>query len=513
MKKNNINVIVCISCFLTISLIFGSTLTYGSRSDVEAFVTRFYQQCLGRVPDQQGLDGWVNALLNGSLTGADVANGFILSDEFINRNTTNEDFVVILYRAFFNREPDDAGYSGWLNYLYDGNSRSDALNGFVSSQEFYNLCAQYGIKADATDSGSSGGSDGGEVIEVTWKEDSLTQPLHPQASKTRLGLPAEPSDLMPHGSQIVGFGTHVGQHVEGLDHVWIPIRWGVPSRSMGDGKVTNIEKIGFEGAEYMVNVDHGNGLHCIYGEISEALVEKGQTVKHLEPIGVAREMGGFEDVGEIELYCMDENIKGGLISSNGNGYTAVSPFDYLNDDDRALLEKMHMEKAIEPYLRGEKTDGLWTPSEPFLTNKIIIHEPDKIAGEWFLIDKEWNDYDLSLLTFIESKNRFYTGNVFHLRVEDSSLISKNYVDGTYEVTYEQGRGKLTLTSKYMVQYVLFEITEDAGTDSAGAKRAQMRFEISDTPIDDFSDNVLTYQSRGIWNPRHDAWKGGWLDYR
>ena len=72
---------------------------------------------------------------------------------------------------------------------------------------------------------------------------------------------------------------------------------------------------------------------------------------------------------------------------------------------------------------------------------------------------------------------------------------------------------MILQSEYMVQHALFEITEDAGTDSAGAKRAQMRFEISDTPIDNFSDNVLTYQSRGIWNPRYDAWKGGWLDYR
>jgi len=56
MKKCSSNVIVCIFCFLTISLILSSPLTYGARSDVEAFVTRFYQQCLGRDPDQQGLN-------------------------------------------------------------------------------------------------------------------------------------------------------------------------------------------------------------------------------------------------------------------------------------------------------------------------------------------------------------------------------------------------------------------------------------------------------------------------
>ncbi len=112
---------------------------------VRTFVTRFYQQCLGRNPDTSGLDGWVNALINGTLCGADVANGFIFSPEFINRKTSNETFVTILYRAFFGREPDTKGYNGWLNYLYSGTSRQKVLNGFIYSQEFENLCANYGI--------------------------------------------------------------------------------------------------------------------------------------------------------------------------------------------------------------------------------------------------------------------------------------------------------------------------------------------------------------------------------
>jgi hypothetical protein len=119
--------------------------TESTPKSVEDFVTRFYQQCLGRNPDTPGLNGWVNALLDGSLSGADVADGFIFSAEFINRYTTNEDFVTILYRAFFNRDPDGAGYSGWLNTMYDGTSRSDVLSGFIYSQEFEDLCDSYGI--------------------------------------------------------------------------------------------------------------------------------------------------------------------------------------------------------------------------------------------------------------------------------------------------------------------------------------------------------------------------------
>jgi uncharacterized protein DUF4214 len=117
----------------------------GVPTGVEGFVTRFYQQCLGREPDQAGLDGWVNALRNGSLRGADVAYGFVFSLEFVNRNTTNDDFVTILYAAFFNRAPDTGGYNNWLNYLASGASRNDVLYGFTHAQEFNNLCEEYGI--------------------------------------------------------------------------------------------------------------------------------------------------------------------------------------------------------------------------------------------------------------------------------------------------------------------------------------------------------------------------------
>jgi len=156
MKRVKCNTILFYSFFLIIYLIFSSLTAFAARADVEAFVTRFYQQCLGRNPDTPGLNGWVDALINGTLCGADVANGFIFSEEFINRNTSNEEFVTILYRAFFGREPDTPGYNGHVNGLYNGVSRQAILNGFINSQEFTNLCATYGIN-----SSSSGGSDSG----------------------------------------------------------------------------------------------------------------------------------------------------------------------------------------------------------------------------------------------------------------------------------------------------------------------------------------------------------------
>jgi hypothetical protein len=75
----------------------------GSQDDVEAFVTRFYEECLGRSPEPAGLMFWVNSLIDGSKTGSDVARGFVKSTEFKNGNTSNEDYLKILYKAFFDR--------------------------------------------------------------------------------------------------------------------------------------------------------------------------------------------------------------------------------------------------------------------------------------------------------------------------------------------------------------------------------------------------------------------------
>jgi parallel beta-helix repeat protein len=119
-----------------------------STVDVEAFVTRFYQLCLGRNPDIYGLHDWIIALMNGYLAGSDVARGFIFSSEFLEKDTTNEELLDILYDAFFNRDPDPNGFSSWLSALKNGSTREEVLEGFIYSQEFKNMCWQYGILPD-----------------------------------------------------------------------------------------------------------------------------------------------------------------------------------------------------------------------------------------------------------------------------------------------------------------------------------------------------------------------------
>lgn len=164
--------------------IMPTALSGGSAEQVQAFVTRFYVQCLNRQPDSDGLSEWVGRLMNGSKTGADVAHGFVFSEEFLANNHGNEAFLTILYSAFFNRQPDAEGYSAWLSRMAGGMNREKVLDGFLKSQEFAQLCADFGITPYAgapaavastggfSSSGATGFHAGRKVNFIIWGDDS-----------------------------------------------------------------------------------------------------------------------------------------------------------------------------------------------------------------------------------------------------------------------------------------------------------------------------------------------------
>lgn len=115
------------------------------QSGVNCFVARLYKACLNRLPDQAGQSGWVVKLINNEVSGASLAKSFIFSEELENRNLTNEEFVKVMYDAFFGREADSEGLNMWKERL-DGNASKNLIfNGFADSAEFSNLCDKYGI--------------------------------------------------------------------------------------------------------------------------------------------------------------------------------------------------------------------------------------------------------------------------------------------------------------------------------------------------------------------------------
>lgn len=110
----------------------------------EGFVVRSYGTLLGRAADEEGMRYWVSLLNNGT-GGTEIIKGFIGSQEFIGRDMSDEYFVDVLYRVFFNRTPDDAGREYWLAQLASGVSRDEVLEGFIGSEEWVATCDFLGI--------------------------------------------------------------------------------------------------------------------------------------------------------------------------------------------------------------------------------------------------------------------------------------------------------------------------------------------------------------------------------
>ena len=119
-----------------------------SGEQILGFVNRLYQYVLGRDPEPEGAAYWTTELYNFRKTGAEVAQGFIFSKEFTDKNTSNTDFVTILYKTFFGRDPETEGLNYWVGQLDSGSmSRQRVANGFIYSQEWADKCAEYGIRS------------------------------------------------------------------------------------------------------------------------------------------------------------------------------------------------------------------------------------------------------------------------------------------------------------------------------------------------------------------------------
>ena len=115
-------------------------------NDVNLFVERMYQTCLGRRGDMDGHILWVSKLLNKELTGVECAKNFIKSDEYVSKNLSNDEYVENLYKAFMGRASDAEGKSLWLNALNTGTmTRDEVFAGFANSKEFGDICARYNI--------------------------------------------------------------------------------------------------------------------------------------------------------------------------------------------------------------------------------------------------------------------------------------------------------------------------------------------------------------------------------
>ena len=116
----------------------------------EDLVERLYVVALGRDSEPEGKKFWCDEVQSGRRTGSDCALGFLLSEEFINKGLTNDEFVEVLYKTYFDRASEAEGKAYWVNALNSGSmDRITVIRCFADSREWCDVCARYGVKSGA----------------------------------------------------------------------------------------------------------------------------------------------------------------------------------------------------------------------------------------------------------------------------------------------------------------------------------------------------------------------------
>ena len=168
-----------------------SNSTPAPEQGVAGFVERLYTVALGRPSDPAGKQDWIDAVTLRGETGAGCARGFLYSPEFLNKDVSNEEFARVLYRTFFDREPDQAGFEAWVAALNNGASKQEVIEGFINSTEWANLCLRFGIR-----SGGTG------VPNVTVEPNQKTIDFATRLYTTCLGREADEAGLMAWARQL-----------------------------------------------------------------------------------------------------------------------------------------------------------------------------------------------------------------------------------------------------------------------------------------------------------------------
>ena len=100
-------------------------------------VYRLYQAAFDRKPDMAGLGFWIKAAQQGTSL-ADIANGFIASDEFralYGSDVDDKTFLTRLYNNILHRAPEPTGLDWWIATAASGVTRDSILNAFSESAE------------------------------------------------------------------------------------------------------------------------------------------------------------------------------------------------------------------------------------------------------------------------------------------------------------------------------------------------------------------------------------------
>ena len=319
--------------------------------------------------------------------------------------------------------------------------------------------------------------------DVPWTEGVDVQPVPPWGSSTRITYPYPLTELSM--TALGAFGSHQGGHPEGLDHVWLYNTVHDEVKSWGDGTVSQIDT---NPDQIFITIDYGDGLLGKHMSVGASYVHTGQAVKAGQTIGL-----GITGSLNEEFQLMDEK-RGDGIKTDTDGYSYVSPFDYLKPEQQAELIALYKAQVVVPYFTaGQQMDNA-LPWEPHLTNRTLIHHQHRgtLVGEWVLGNRQWQTPDplyFDIFTLNEVTNSYGHFQEFAATDYSGGPGSKGIVGGTFAFTGTPGQVTFTYPNGFIPAYYgLYSIDESGG-------RAKLHLQWSTTgfPKSIGSDAALYYE--------------------
>ena len=267
---------------------------------VTRFVTYLYRNILSREPEMQGLTNWVQQLVSKKKTAAEVALGFTCSDEFKNKNTSNEEYVKLLYSTILGRSADAAGLANWVKLLENGLSRNYVLNGFTQSTEFKNMCASYDIIAGKV-----------TLTENRDKNAALTQYIN-NAYKQIYGRNATTSELNSWAGNIIGNKQTTTQMLKAL----------VSSKSLSynDSTVDMIYQMALGRGASSTEISNALSSYSSASALMDAVTESSEYRNKISAMGLTLKVEGWNTTSAGRFYVSNGTVLKGWQRINGNRY-------------------------------------------------------------------------------------------------------------------------------------------------------------------------------------------------
>ena len=443
---------------LAIVLCTGVSVKAAEDTSIEAFVTRFYVHILNRQPDGGGLAAWSENLRSGKEAGVNVGYGFVQSDEFKNRNLNDEEYIKVLYRAFFDREADAGGLNAWKQVLDSGLSRLHVYKGFAESAEFTGVCVRYGINRGTI---------------------TLTAPMDQNEGVTKfvarcynlcLGRRADEAGLNAWCSQLLSGANSAKQAAHGF----------VFSDEFLKKNLSDREYVKVLYRVFMDREADSAGM-----ESWIKVLTNGKSREHV--------FNGFADSNEFKKICdgygiyageatiVDESWKQIYIEKirdfeneyrGTNAYLCFGLYDINGDDIPELILSMHgggSSSAITNEFYTVKNGKLYNTIDrygldgqlSFRNNSIIVLEGHNMTGDFTQEFYQMTAYDVDKIGYIsgnysddETTYKYYLGNYpSDFEVSKNEFIKKTGADQEPSFAESYNLGDVTVTIDNIESFV------------------------------------------------------------